>query len=236
MGGVESSLGPLTFLNDNRHTHAPFRLTTTTTTTRVLSSGAPQGGKPSVPASASPPNTTISPPPPGGEQPPSEVSEKEAARLKKIAKIKEEIRRGYFYELGQVNRTNSKLFEADKVLVPLDQARKFPSFEAESLLGVTHQFETLLTHAPSQVSLVAVAFRDSGFRVLPEWIKPFQDEFQGVSAVKVLQASFEDKTWLRVSERLVGVGAAALINVHAHALISSIHTHTHTPSSSSSFC
>ncbi len=134
------------------------------------------------------------------------MSEKEAARLKKIAKIKEEIRRGYFYELGQVNRTGSKLFEADKELVPLDQARKFPVFEAESLLGVTHQFGTLLTQAPNQVSLVAIAFRDSGFRVLPEWIKPFQDEFRDVPAVKVLQASFEDKTWLRVRMYVCGLG------------------------------
>lgn len=45
-----------------------------------------------------------------GKQPAGEpVSEKEAARLKKIAKIKEEIRRGYFYELGEMNRTKGKV-------------------------------------------------------------------------------------------------------------------------------
>ena len=129
-----------------------------------------------------------------GGKPAEPVSEKEAARLKKIAKIKEEIRRGYFYELGEMNRTKGKvcgcvfgrlcvcpvvglvlvwfgmitvaweccpnrsashpdtqLFEADKELLPLDQARRFPPFEAESLLGVTHQFQTLLTQAPNQV-------------------------------------------------------------------------------------
>ena len=36
-------------------------------------------------------------------------SQQEEARQKKIAKLKEELRRGYFYELGQVNRTKSKV-------------------------------------------------------------------------------------------------------------------------------
>lgn len=45
----------------------------------------------------------------GDRKPKEEVSEKEAARLKKIAKIKEEIRRGYFYELGEMNRTKGKV-------------------------------------------------------------------------------------------------------------------------------
>ena len=35
--------------------------------------------------------------------------EKEDRRLRKIAKLKEELRRGYFYELGQINRTKSKV-------------------------------------------------------------------------------------------------------------------------------
>lgn len=149
-------------------------------------------------------------PPPAGPSPSNngephtpptiEVSGKEAARLKRIAKIKEEIKRGYFYELGQVNRTKCKLFEADKELLPPSQARKVPSFDAESLLGVTHQFATLLTQAQSQVSLVALSFRDSGFRVLPDWIRPFQQEFARLPAMKVLQVSFEDKTWLKVKD------------------------------------
>jgi len=139
------------------------------------------------------------------------VLEKEAARLKKIAKIKEEIKRGYFYELGQVNRTKCKLFEADKELLPSNQARKFPAFDAESLLGVTHQFATLLTQAQSQVSLVALSFRDSGFRVLPDWIRPFQEEFARLPAMKVLQVSFEDKTWLKVrgQKKKAGRGGAS---------------------------
>lgn len=63
-------------------------------------------------------SSSAPPPQPKGEQPsgagaggkPAEpLSEKEAARLKKIAKIKEEIRRGYFYELGEMNRTKGKV-------------------------------------------------------------------------------------------------------------------------------
>lgn len=91
-----------------------------------------------------------------------------------------------------------KLFETDKELQPIDQARKFPSFEAESLLGVTHKFETLLMQAKTQVSLVAISFRDFGFRTLPDWIKPFQEEFDGAGNVMVYQLNFEDKTWLKV--------------------------------------
>lgn len=122
--------------------------------------------------------------------------------MKKVEKIKEEIRRGYFYELGQINRTKSKLFEADKELVPPQKALKFPSFQAESLLGVTHQFGALLRQTNNQVSLVGVSFRDSGFRVLPDWIKPFLEEFAQTPAMTVLQVSFEDRSWLKVRSPL----------------------------------
>jgi hypothetical protein len=37
------------------------------------------------------------------------------------------------------------------------------------------------------VSLVAIAFRDFGFRMLPTWIKPFQEEFAARPAMKVYQ-------------------------------------------------
>lgn len=165
----------------------------------------------SLSSTGDPPPAGTSPSNHGEPQTPPEVSEKEAARLKKIAKIKEEIKRGYFYELGQVNRTKCKLFEADKELLPSNQARKFPAFDAESLLGVTHQFATLLTQAQSQVSLVALSFRDSGFRVLPDWIRPFQEEFARLPAMKVLQVSFEDKTWLKVrgQKKKAGRGGAS---------------------------
>lgn len=56
-----------------------------------------------------------------------------------------------------------------------------------------------------QVSLVALSFRDSGFRALPGWIRPFQQEFgallhQGAAGghVRVFQVNLEDKTWLKV--------------------------------------
>jgi hypothetical protein len=55
------------------------------------------------------------------------------------------------------------------------------------------------------VSLVALSFRDSGFRTLPDWIKPFQHEFGGLingnnggGAMRVFQVNLEDKGWLRV--------------------------------------
>ena len=165
----------------------------------------------SLSSTGAPPPAGTSPSNNGEPQTPPEVSEMEAARLKKIAKIKEEIKRGYFYELGQVNRTKCKLFEADKELLPSNQARKFPAFDAESLLGVTHQFATLLTQAQSQVSLVVLSFRDSGFRVLPDWIRPFQEEFARLPAMKVLQVSFEDKTWLKVrgQKKKAGRGGAS---------------------------
>jgi len=57
------------------------------------------------------------PPPPAGNAKshvvPPEVDvkvEKERSRDEKIKKLKEEIRRGYFYELGQVNKTSSKVW------------------------------------------------------------------------------------------------------------------------------
>lgn len=67
------------------------------------------------------------------------------------------------------------------------------------------------------MSLVALSFRDSGFRALPGWIRPFQQEFGGLinhqgsigtgGHVQVLQINLEDKTWLKVG----GCGAMACI-------------------------
>lgn len=64
------------------------------------------------------------------------------------------------------------------------------------------------------MSLVALSFRDSGFRILPEWIKPFQQEFgallgQGSNGlhggvVRVFQVNLEDKTWLKVGRWRLG--------------------------------
>lgn len=55
-----------------------------------------------------------------------EKEEKEAARLKKITKIKEEIRRGYFHELGEVNRTNSKARHMAWMRGVFDRCRRRP--------------------------------------------------------------------------------------------------------------
>lgn len=38
-----------------------------------------------------------------------------------------------------------QLFDADKELLPLEQSFPFPSFKADSLLGIEHAFETLLS-------------------------------------------------------------------------------------------
>lgn len=110
-----------------------------------------------------------------------ELEAAELERVKKQERLKEELRRGYFWELGEVNRTKCKvsqlapwgveqvdrrqrlkggvadesgsvrghgthqLFDADKELLPLEQSFPFPSFKADSLLGIEHAFETLLS-------------------------------------------------------------------------------------------
>jgi hypothetical protein len=38
----------------------------------------------------------------------------------------------------------AQLFDADKELIKAEAAKPFPRFEAESLLGVTHEFTNLL--------------------------------------------------------------------------------------------
>ncbi|XP_020270213.1 uncharacterized protein LOC109845377 [Asparagus officinalis] len=123
-----------------------------------------------------------------------EAIEKEKARLS------DELSRGYFADISEIRKNGGKIAMANKTLIPLLEAIKFPDLEVNLSNGsslklpVTSGESTAHIDAPL-ASLLCLSFRASSQTMVESWSVPFVHAFNDSAEVQVYEVSFVD-SWL----------------------------------------
>eukprot|EP00292_Cryptomonas_paramecium_P000665 CAMPEP_0113688824 /NCGR_PEP_ID=MMETSP0038_2-20120614/16775_1 /TAXON_ID=2898 /ORGANISM="Cryptomonas paramecium" /LENGTH=215 /DNA_ID=CAMNT_0000609731 /DNA_START=79 /DNA_END=726 /DNA_ORIENTATION=- /assembly_acc=CAM_ASM_000170 len=101
--------------------------------------------------------------------------------------LQEEVDKGRFYELNELQATGGKLFEGTEKLVDAKSARNFPKLEGVKLTGDKTTSSDVLR---GKVSLVTISLRDIARPMIPSWTKPFSDKFSSNQHVQVVDIFF----------------------------------------------
>jgi ATPase complex subunit ATP10 len=124
-------------------------------------------------------------------------------------KVPLELAHGYFWMIKDLKQTDQKPTLSNETLIPQNEARVFPTLEGLTTLDDLHTSVDLplffLEHAhglqqnkkPSKqksgggkVTLVAITFRDNGFKMMPTWTEPFEKAFGNSSSSSNLVQTF----------------------------------------------
>jgi ATPase complex subunit ATP10 len=105
-------------------------------------------------------------------------------------KIPLELAHGYFWMLKDLKNTNQKPTLSNENLIPARDAQLFPTLKDLNTLDDSNTevdlplFFQEKAHQQSRssgagkITLVAIAFRDNGFKLMPTWTVPFEEAFQ----------------------------------------------------------
>jgi mitochondrial ATPase complex subunit ATP10 len=112
-----------------------------------------------------------------------------------VRKIPVELVKGYFWMVTDLKKTNHKPTLSNDNLIPEHESQTFPT-----LMGLRALSDTTTTvdlpwffldqqyeHAAGKITLVAVTFRDNGFKLVPSWTIPFEQAFQDTSMANKVQ-------------------------------------------------
>ena len=105
-------------------------------------------------------------------------------------KIPLELAHGYFWMLKDLKNTNQKPTLSNEQLIPVRDAQLFPTLKGLNTLDDSntevdlplffqekaHQQQS--RSGAGNITLVAIAFRDNGFKLMPTWTTPFEEAFQ----------------------------------------------------------
>jgi ATPase complex subunit ATP10 len=105
-------------------------------------------------------------------------------------KIPLELAHGYFWMLKDLKNTNQKPTLSNEQLIPARDAQLFPTLKDLNTLDDSntevdlplffqekaHQQQS--RSGAGKITLVAIAFRDNGFKLMPTWTVPFEEAFQ----------------------------------------------------------
>mmetsp|Transcript_16442 Transcript_16442/g.35782 ORF Transcript_16442/g.35782 Transcript_16442/m.35782 type:complete len:362 (+) Transcript_16442:161-1246(+) len=115
-------------------------------------------------------------------------------------KIPLELAHGYFWMVSDLKKTNQKPTLSNETLIPEGEAQMFPILEGLTTLDdldtnvdlplffleQAHQEKKNKQRVGGKITLVAVTYRDNGFKMIPSWTEPFEEEFQMESGNKSL--------------------------------------------------
>lgn len=126
-----------------------------------------------------------------------EAIEKEKARLS------DELSRGYFADISEIRKNGGKIAMANKTLIPLGAAIKFPDLEVNLSDGSIRTLpiasgkstrESIEKPGPL-AELLCLSFRASSQIMVESWSVPFVDAFHASAEVQAYEVSFID-SWL----------------------------------------
>ncbi|XP_065869192.1 mitochondrial ATPase complex subunit ATP10 [Euphorbia lathyris] len=125
-----------------------------------------------------------------------EAIEKERARLK------DEMNRGYFADMAELEKHGGKVSVANKIIVPAMAAIKFPSIDVNFSDGKTLKLpvgneDNADKSALPKVSLLCLTFRANSQAMIDSWTKPFISEFSDAKNIQLYEVSFIDSWLLR---------------------------------------
>jgi ATPase complex subunit ATP10 len=109
---------------------------------------------------------------------------------------------GYFWMIKDLRKTDDKPVLSNDKLIPESIAKPFPSLAGlKSLAGekvdIPAHFlrKNRSRDAAAQCTLVAVSFRDFGYKLLDTWIEPFESALQGKDRVEIVKLNLSEG-WL----------------------------------------
>jgi mitochondrial ATPase complex subunit ATP10 len=122
-----------------------------------------------------------------------------------VRKIPVELAKGYFWMVSDLKKTNQKPTLSNDSLIPEIESQTFPTLmglRALSDPGTAIDLPWGLINPNDEVegkiTLVAVTFRDNGFRLVPSWKEPFEQAFEDTTMetkVQIYQVSITEH-WL----------------------------------------
>ena len=124
-------------------------------------------------------------------------------------KIPLEIKHGYFWMMRDLQKTGGKPTLTSESLIPEEDAQIFPVLTGLKTLSQqdadlpfffvdenTPIGESSSSSSPSPTcTLVAISFRDSGYKLIPSWTDPFEKAFEGrlSSRARVVKVSITER-------------------------------------------
>jgi ATPase complex subunit ATP10 len=109
---------------------------------------------------------------------------------------------GYFWMIKDLRKTDDKPVLSNDKLIPESIAKPFPALTGlKSLSGekvdIPAHFlrKNRSRDAAAQCTLVAVSFRDFGYKLLDTWIEPFESALQGNDRVEIVKMNMSEG-WL----------------------------------------
>jgi ATPase complex subunit ATP10 len=109
---------------------------------------------------------------------------------------------GYFWMIKDLKKTDTKPVLSNDKLIPESLAMPFPTLKGlKSLSGekinIPAHFlrKNRSSDAAAQCTLVAVSFRDFGYKLLDTWIEPFESALQGKDRVEIVKLNLSEG-WL----------------------------------------
>jgi ATPase complex subunit ATP10 len=109
---------------------------------------------------------------------------------------------GYFWMIKDLRKTDDKPVLSNDKLIPESLAKSFPVLNGlKSLVGdkvdIPAHFlrKNRSRDAAAQCTLVAVSYRDFGYKLLDSWIEPFESALQGKDRVEIVKLNLSEG-WL----------------------------------------
>jgi len=111
-------------------------------------------------------------------------------------KVPLELVHGYFWMMWDLRKTGHKTILSNDDLIPSDRAQLFPLLQGvKSLNNADADLPFFFVDSPlaKNVTLLSIAFRDSGFKSIPSWTEPFQEAFASDDGVGTLKLSVTER-------------------------------------------
>jgi ATPase complex subunit ATP10 len=109
---------------------------------------------------------------------------------------------GYFWMIKDLKKSDDKPILSNDALIPESVAKPFPVLNGlKSLAGekvdIPDHFirKNRSRDAAAQCTLVAVSYRDFGYKLLDSWIEPFESALQGKDRVEIVKLNLSEG-WL----------------------------------------
>ncbi|KAK7843801.1 hypothetical protein CFP56_011896 [Quercus suber] len=126
---------------------------------------------------------------------------------KERARLADEMNRGYFADISELNQHGGKIAMANKIIIPAMAAVKFPALEVNYSDGTTVKLPKTSNgdivdvdkSAIPKASLLCLSFRANSQAMIDSWSGPFIDAFSNSKDVQLYEVSFIDSWFLRLN-------------------------------------
>ncbi|KAK1296648.1 hypothetical protein QJS10_CPB15g02042 [Acorus calamus] len=126
------------------------------------------------------------------------------AIAKERERITDEMSRGYFADISDMEKHGGKIAKANETLIPALEATKFPTLEVNFTdgrhfklpIGFEEKGTSTSTGTSPSLSLLCLSFRSNSQVMVESWSIPFLDAFDATGKVQIYEVSLIDSWFL----------------------------------------